>query len=57
MSKIHRLVMILALLVPLFAVTGPVQAEEKPDATLTFKAKDLGYLFRVEWGNGRVLSV
>ena len=54
MSKIYRLLLILALAAPLFAVTGLVQAEEKPDATLTFKAKDFGYLFRVEWGNGRL---
>jgi len=54
MQNIYRLFLIVALAVPLFAATGPAQTEEKPDATLTFKAKDLGYLFRVEWGNGRL---
>jgi hypothetical protein len=52
--KLFRAFLVLALAVPLFAAAGASYAEEKPDATLTFKATDLGYLFRVEWGNGRL---
>ncbi len=46
--------MFLALAFPLFVAAGASYAEDKPDATLTFKAKDLGFLFRVEWGDGRL---
>ena len=54
MPKFFRAFLFLALALPLFAAAGASYGEEKPDATLTFKAKDFGYLFRVEWGNGRL---
>ena len=37
-----------------FAPSLAIAAEDKPDATLTFKATDFGFMFRVEWGQGRL---
>ena len=54
MSKFSRVFMFLAFTLPLFAVAGASYGQDKPDATFTFEAKDFGFLFRVETGNGRL---
>ena len=54
MSKFSRVLMFLAFTLPLFAVAGASYGQDKPDATFTFHAKDVGFLFRVEWGDGRL---